>query len=179
MRLVLLLVLILAACSSSATSARPESPTTQLSTSTRGTASVQQVASVIAQHRADLLAAMSADQKCISLPIDAAFELSEPPSLDFSTDRQLCEATLDGIPSEVQRLNEALGGVVAPDELSSLVSQTQSASVELQAQAAQMRRCLNGAPTASKVGDCVIWSQDLTNADRGMRQALAGWDAYL
>lgn len=196
-RLLLLVIpaVLAAGCSSSGTSAAPPASST---TTTVATASVEQVASIVAQHRAPILEdienAKACPQATLAAINESAFRSLIPePGVDKVMGPLIaCDGALSGVTNlatDPGDLADELDALDPPAEVASLAAQTIEAARALADEASSDAACMPSTTDRfgteerfandDAVSDCLIGIDTLTGYANDLKAALDGWQAYL
>ena len=170
--------LMLVACG-----AKPAAHAPLPSVATTTTVSVKHVASIIAERRVGLRAALSQESSCPILfgaaANDQAFNGNHgTPAPEVFAQLLVCRAALGVIETDAASLYAALAHTTAPPEVSELLKGTLDAAQTLAADVHDYATCLNAASTDDQIVNCVNVDQ-VTGSVSTMTSELAGWDAYL
>jgi hypothetical protein len=174
------LLTFVGACSSGG--CRTASPATGTTTTSVPTATVQQVASIVAQHKVELGRILANETTCASAVLDAintkAFDNTDRPSVETSAEATVCNTMLTSLSSAVESLTADLGAVKPPQEVSELTSGTLDAARTLSDEADVLAACIPSSPTSNDaISNCTSVDSFTTDAD-AMKAKLAGWSPY-
>lgn len=179
---VVALVLLVAACGGSDDD-EPASPTTLApveTTTTQAAASIEQVASVIAQHRGELENVLS-DRAACDAARDGAVNLdgSTNTDLTFIADQIECKTSLITADTALLLLMRDLGKVRPPAEVASLHGSTRAAAARARTENGRYSSCLDRSEKDGGAYTVCSLTEGYTAAADEVLRKLAGWDAYL
>lgn len=183
------LLILLAGCSTSSKASAP---------ATTPTMTTRQVASIVAEHRSQVLDAIGQESNCTQAALlagsDSAFKgVLQDPGPDRAIDPlTACEGALNGgLSTDAGAIATGLSGIRAPAELQSLVAQTRSSARAVSTAAKTTSACLpdftamDGPDLHARYAaddaafNCLIGVDDFTASTKALQSALGGWDAYL
>ena len=149
---------------------------------TAAVASVQQVASVIAQHKGELNRLLANDDACnlafLGAVDDKAFTNSDAPSPRTVTQAILCTAIVHPLVTASESLVSDLAALEPPQEVAALTKDTLTTARSLSREASTLGKCLPTVPTSNDaIGQCTN-IQLFTDAARALLSKLAGWSPY-
>lgn len=179
-------LVLLAACSNSTKTAAPAATTVP-------TMSVQQVASIVAEHRPALLDAIAKEDGCSSAIItaisDKAMKGVGPPDFPDLDPISNCEGAVNGFATDGAALTQGLSGINPPAEVAALVARTKTQTTQATTDAATLAGCLPESTDllspnleARYAADDQIQSCNPFGLDddvKSLKSTLSGWDAYL